>query len=210
MPGLKMPNYPQPSHLFTAKQRATTSITLPNGVKFTTKTRRSAPLPMTTVADAVTDLPAFEYVNPHIEYPATPEQEAEEAARAKRITQFKVRPQNLWIGKEKDSYVHPPLSEYQRRLRKDVPIDGVRCHFTRTWNDMLTERICSIPLVAGADHRDLPEKLRPWCLSHPDSAAERHHFWPGLFGRLDLRGAFETALTEVHPNNKQGVRVSDF
>ncbi|KAI9769140.1 MAG: hypothetical protein M1840_004491 [Geoglossum simile] len=202
-PGLKMPMFPQPTHVFQSKT-ASTSINLPNGVKFSTKTRRGAPFPMTTVADAVLDLPPFEYVNPHIQYPATPEEAGEEAARGKGILQFKVRSSDRWVGKEKQSYAYPPLSEYQRRLRKGVSNDGVRCHFTRPWNDMVTERICSIPMVPGVDHRALPEKLRPWCLSDPKSAAARHNFWPGLFGRLDLQGAFQTALTEVHPNNKQG------
>ncbi|KAH0558938.1 hypothetical protein GP486_004436 [Trichoglossum hirsutum] len=201
--GLEMPMFPQPTHTFQSKT-ASTSINLPNGVKFSTKTRRGAPLPMTTVADAVLDLPPFEYVNPHIQYSATPEQAAEEAARGKRILQFKVHSADRWVGREKQSYAYPPLSEYQRRLRKGVPNDGVRCHFTRPWSDMITERICSIPMVPGVDHRALPEKLRPWCLSDPKSAAARHNFWPGLFGRLDLQGSFQTALTEVHPNNKQG------
>ncbi|KAH0545257.1 hypothetical protein FGG08_000711 [Glutinoglossum americanum] len=202
-PGLKMPMFPQPTHTFQSKT-SSTSINLPNGVKFSTKTRRGAPLPMTTVADAVLDLPPFEYVNPHIQYPATPEQATEETARRKRIVQFKVRSSDRWVGREEQSYAYPPLSEYQRMLRKGVSNDGVRCHFTRPWNDMVTERICSIPMVPGVDHRALPEKLRPWCLSDPKSAAARHNFWPGLFGRLDLQGAFQTALTEVHPNNKQG------
>jgi DNA (cytosine-5)-methyltransferase 1 len=204
-----MPMFPQPTHVFQSKT-ASTSINLPNGVKFSTKIRRGAPLPMTTVADAVLDLPPFEYVNPHIQYPASPEQASEEAARGKQILQFKVHSGDRWVGKEKQSYAYPPLSEYQRRLRSGVPNDGVRCHFTRPWNDMVTERICSIPMVPGADHRALPEKLRPWCLSDPKSAAARHNFWPGLFGRLDLQGAFQTALTEVHPNNKQGVRCCSF
>jgi DNA (cytosine-5)-methyltransferase 1 len=201
-----MPMFPQPSHAFQSKT-SSTSISLPNGVKFSTKTRRGAPLPMTTVADAVLDLPPFEYVNPHIQYTATPEQAAEEAARGKRIIQFEVHSADRWVGREEQSYAYPPLSEYQRRLRMGVPNDGVRCHFTRPWNDMVTERICSIPMVPGADHRALPEKLRPWCLSDPKSAAARHNFWPGLFGRLDLQGAFQTALTEVHPNSKQGVSM---
>ena len=52
---------------------------------------------------------------------------------------------------------------------------------------------------------DLPEKLRPWCLSNPNSAASRHGGWKGLYGRLDFNKHFSTALTDVNPMGKTGV-----
>jgi DNA (cytosine-5)-methyltransferase 1 len=53
----------------------------------------------------------------------------------------------------------------------------------------------------------LPEKLKPWCLSHKDSAASKHNGWKGLFGRLDNNGHFLTALTDIQPMGKQGVCI---
>lgn len=54
---------------------------------------------------------------------------------------------------------------------------------------------------------DLPEKLKPWCLSDPNSAASRHNGWKGLFGRLDFDGHFLTALTDINPMGKTGVII---
>jgi DNA (cytosine-5)-methyltransferase 1 len=51
----------------------------------------------------------------------------------------------------------------------------------------------------------LPEKLKPWCLSDPNSAASRHNGWKGLFGRLDFESNFVTALTDINPMGKTGV-----
>lgn len=51
----------------------------------------------------------------------------------------------------------------------------------------------------------LPQELIPWALDRRNPAAERHKFWPGLFGRLDYNEQFQTAVTEVNPLSKQGV-----
>jgi DNA (cytosine-5)-methyltransferase 1 len=211
-PGFKMPLYPQPSHLFNSKT-ASTTISLSTGVKIDTIIRRGAPHAMTTVADAISDLPAFEYRNPRIIIPASPSTIAEEAERSAVVTSYEVPKQRKgdivtnWVGKDLQTYPHPPLSEYQRRAREGVGNDQLTCHITRPWGDSMVERICSIPMAAGADHRQLPRKLKPWCLSDPKSAAVRNNYFPGLYGRLGWNDAFQTALTQVHPNGKQGVSL---
>ncbi|KAF9200850.1 hypothetical protein BGZ49_008924 [Haplosporangium sp. Z 27] len=100
-------------------------------------------------------------------------------------------------------YSSRPQSEYQRRMRARAG-KVVMNHVVRTFNDMNLERICRVAMWPEADHRSLPELLKPWCLSSPDSAASRNKGWAGLFGRLDFEGQFQTAVTEMQPMGKQG------
>lgn len=80
----------------------------------------------------------------------------------------------------------------------------VRQHYTKCFHNLNVARICSVPKRPGADHRDLPEPLRPWCLSAKESAASRHNNWKGLYGRLDMNGHFLTQLTDISPMGKAG------
>jgi DNA (cytosine-5)-methyltransferase 1 len=159
------------------------------------------------VGDVVTDLPGFEYVNPHLVYPATSEDKEVEKVRARQYPQYNMaecRGMGLTavVGEQRQNYLHPPLTEYQRRLRRGV--NELTCHFSRTFNEENTERICNVSLEKGSDHRSLPENLRPWCLASPESRSAAHGGWPGLYGRLDPDGIFGTALTEIQPCGKSG------
>ncbi|KAG0303676.1 hypothetical protein BGZ98_006409 [Dissophora globulifera] len=100
-----------------------------------------------------------------------------------------------------------PQSEYQRRMRSRI--DGqeqqhVLNHVVRPFNHVNLERICRVEMVPDADHQSLPEPLKPWCLSSPDSRARFHNGWKGLYGRLNLDGHFQTAVTEMQPMGKRG------
>ena len=129
-----------------------------------------------------------------------------------KLTVFK----NEHVGKQRQSYVSEPLTEYQRLLR----IDSTELfnHVTRPFDELNVERIVRVAMEPGADHHSnsfflktllivigLPEKLKPWCLHDPASASSRHGGWKGLFGRLDYFNHFQTALTDMQPMGKQGV-----
>ncbi|KAF9437753.1 hypothetical protein BGZ76_011283 [Entomortierella beljakovae] len=101
------------------------------------------------------------------------------------------------------TYWSRPQSEYQRRMRARAG-KIVKNHIARGFNELNLERICRVAMRPDADHKTLPEKLKPWCLSSPDSAASRHRGWEGLYGRLDYEGRFLTAVTEMQPMGKQG------
>jgi site-specific DNA-cytosine methylase len=208
LPGNELPNYPRPRTKFS-------------GICATSWHRRhdysgGAPLPQVTIGDTLTDLPAFDWVNPHLVAGQSDEENLDRLQRATKIRQVKVRKHKNFVGYDKQSYACRPLSEYQRRLRKGVPHNTVLNHVTikyydePRWNkrggleNAKTEQVCSIPMRPGADHRDLPEKLKPWCLSHPDSRASKYKFYPGRYGRLDMEKHFETCLTEIDPNGKNG------
>ncbi|CAG8825437.1 26379_t:CDS:2, partial [Gigaspora margarita] len=197
---LYLPDFPQPSTCF-AKQ-GSISILLPNGSSFSYNKRANghAPLPAVSVCDAINDLPEFEFVNPHLTYPATAEDKNE-----KRPFKQVIVPERGWAGDMVTKYESGPLSEYQRQCRKDS--EFLHNHVTRAFNQLTVERIIRIPMFPGADHSNLPEKLKPWCLSDPNSAASRHNGWKGLFGRLDFNGHFLTALTDINPMGKTGTVI---
>ncbi|KAK9703383.1 hypothetical protein K7432_010758 [Basidiobolus ranarum] len=195
--GSNLPMFPQPSNCFP--KRGTLNVNLPNGghsiaIK---RTIGHAPHPPVTVADAICDLPGFEYRNPATIYKVKNE-------RKSIFKKLSVK-SGGYIGDMETEYSHPPLTEYQRQLRKHAT--KLYNHITRGFNELTTERICGVPMWAGADHSNLPEKLKPWCLSSPDSAASRHNGWKGLFGRLDFDGHFQTALTDIQPMGKQGTVI---
>ncbi|CAG8618202.1 1992_t:CDS:2, partial [Diversispora eburnea] len=195
-----LPNFPQNTTCFN--KQGSVNISLPNGKTFTYNESSGghSPLPPVTVGEAINDLPAFEFVNPHEVYPAT--KEDKELIRPYRQI---VVPERRWVGDNVTEYKLNPLSEYQRQCRKKATI--LHNHIARAFNKITVERIIRIPMFPGADHSNLPEKLKPWCLSDPNSAASRHGGWKGLFGRLDFDGHFLTALTDINPMGKTGTVI---
>ncbi|CAH1766238.1 12051_t:CDS:10, partial [Entrophospora sp. SA101] len=170
-----LPDFPQISTCFG--KQGSINILLPNGKSFTynKRTNGHAPLPPITVGDAITDLPKFEFVNPKFIY-----KEDDDDQVARPFKQIAV-PEKGWVGDMKTKYVFEPVSEYQRLCRKDS--EFLYNHVTRAFNPLTVERIVRIPMFPGADHSNLPEKLKPWCLSDPNSAASRHNGWKGECAR---------------------------
>ncbi|KAE8453267.1 hypothetical protein EG329_011334 [Mollisiaceae sp. DMI_Dod_QoI] len=150
------------------------------------------------VGDVVTDLPAFEWVNPHIIIPQTPLQKKEAEQRWHTITAYDISLEDKFVGRNHQSYSTPPLSEFQRKLRKDVLINRLFNHITDK-PGVDVERVCNIPMSPNKDHRDAPKDLMPRFLWHPDSKAAEHNFYPGRYGRLDMEGTFNTCLTSLEP-----------
>ncbi|KAG0174755.1 hypothetical protein DFQ30_002948 [Apophysomyces sp. BC1015] len=201
--GHSLPDFPQPITCFP--KPASLSITLPDGKTFSymSRTDGQAPLPSVTVGDSISELPGFEYINTHKEYPETA---AHIKIREKsKVPQLEVCNQGI-VGSIKQTYTKPPLTDFQDWIRADSGAE-LSNHFTRAWNSINVERIYNVAMKPGADHSSLPEKLKPWCLSHQDSAASRHNGWKGLYGRLDYNGQFQTTLTEMSPMGKQGTVI---
>ncbi|KAL2916224.1 hypothetical protein HK105_204315 [Polyrhizophydium stewartii] len=223
--GRPLPEFPQPMYCFSKNGSVTVKFPDELGVVFNpvSRTKFHAPHPPVTVFDAISDLPPFEWVNPHTVYSpgetargvdvtfvADPERtrsiRAELAASAGiRVQQFQATHACGFAGEMEQPYTRPRRSEFQRRIRAGS--DVVHNHVTRTFNPISVERVVRVAMAPGADHHSLPEKLKPWCLSHPDSAAKRHGGWKGLFGRLDYDGHFMTTLTDMEPMGKQGTVI---
>ncbi|KAF7722914.1 hypothetical protein EC973_002594 [Apophysomyces ossiformis] len=201
--GYSLPDFPQPITCFP--KPASLSINLPDGKTFSymKRTDGQAPLPTVTVGDSISELPGFEYINTHKEYPET--KEDINMRNASKVPQLPACHQGI-VGDIKQVYTNPPLTDFQDWIRSGAG-DELCNHFTRAWNSINVERIYNVEMKPGADHSSLPEKLKPWCLSHQDSAASRHNGWKGLYGRLDYNGQFQTTLTEMSPMGKQGTVI---
>lgn len=198
--GEALPDFPQPSTLFPLVKSMTVRLPVrPNrpsegsGVAVTATLRTAVPHAQVTVGDAISDLPSFEYeTDPNFV-----------VSDVKKSRMSKHRLQGKFVGEEEQPYHSAPKSDYQRMLRSGGKAT-VKQHYTKCFNNLNVERICHIPPRPGADHRDLPAALRPWCLSDKASAASRHNDWKGLYGRLDNDGYFLTALTDISPMGKAG------
>ncbi|KAF9107387.1 hypothetical protein BGX27_008769 [Mortierella sp. AM989] len=290
--GSNLPNFPKPATCFPYNECL--KINPPPGLKghypFSYQRARvaQAPDPAVTVRDAIGDLPGFEYINPHSEYPemedekkkrlleerwafrearrlrrrkakqiqrmeekygvkfsesdvdgyfSCTDESEDEKERVEEVRAFAkefggkasiipCRPYFIQVdghspvsgigytahddqmevladGGMRGGYWTRPQSEYQRRMRARAG-KTVMNHVVRAFNSKNIERICRVAMRPEADHRSLPELLKPRCLSSPKSAVSRNKGWIGLFGRLNYEGQFQTAVTEMQPMGKQG------
>ncbi|KAJ2084197.1 hypothetical protein H4R24_000270 [Coemansia sp. RSA 988] len=222
--GCRLPGVPTP--ISTFGKSGLVSINFPDGTTYEPHAHLNgnAPHHSISVDDAIGDLPKFEFVNPAKVYPDTGNEDRnpdwpQYIAVSGQPTDI---PRDLngrsgYVGHMEMQYSVPPMSEFQRLRRRQeqmcLPgtnsnygrlIDTLYNHVCRKFNDINTERICSVVMKPGMDHRSLPDKLKPWCLSAKESAASRHNGWKGLYGRLRPEGYFGTALTEMQPMGKSG------
>ncbi|KAJ2617877.1 hypothetical protein H4S08_000112 [Coemansia sp. RSA 1365] len=222
--GCRLPGVPSPISTFGKSGQV--SIHFPDGTTYEPHAHLNgnAPHHSITVEDAIGDLPKFEFVNPALVYPGT-DSEVRNPDWPQYIA-VSGQPTNIprdlngrsgYVGHMEMQYSVSPTSEFQRRRRRQeqmcLPgidsnygglIDTLYNHVCRKFNDINTERICRVVMEPGMDHRSLPDKLKPWCLSAKESAASRHNGWKGLYGRLRPEGYFGTALTEMQPMGKSG------
>jgi hypothetical protein len=178
--------------------------------------RVTAPHSQITIGDALTDLPAFEWVNPHNVIECSQGEKADRIQRSARIKQMAIVTGMEYVGSETQAYASPALSEYQRKLRRSVQDNELRNHVTIAFHDnpavakekyirhARTEQVCNIPMKPGADHRDLPRKLKNWGMAAAESAACRNKNYPGRIGRLDMEESFQALLTKADPGGKSG------
>ncbi|CZS96724.1 uncharacterized protein RAG0_05935 [Rhynchosporium agropyri] len=197
LPGYPLPQFPQSQNL-----QASRRLERSEDANWYRKTR-STPHRQVTVGDAITDLPKFDWSHPKRENDGAITED-----RMRRwkngINQFEVVQNEDAIGLERQNYPTQPLSEYQRKMRIGVGMDNLMNHVTHQWQDHITILICEIPMVPGADHRDVANELKPRFLWHPDSAAAKNKFYPGRCGRLDMKEGFGTCLTDMYPISMNG------
>ncbi|PSR77616.1 hypothetical protein PHLCEN_2v7806 [Hermanssonia centrifuga] len=144
-----------------------------------------APLLPVTVEDAISDLPKFDWIDPHVVFASTDNDLSEIGRRhLQGIKRFSVVPDpdadsiRPYCGyNKKTPYVHEPLNRYQRWIRSGS--DQVAYHYTARFRSNIVERTVWVPLVPDANYTT-------------------------LFRRIDGKGQFKTALTTVNPNCKTG------
>lgn len=187
--------WPEPTFLFTPQ---TCNIHSPMHEVSYCKVKHAL-FPPTTVDLAISDLEPFEYINPNkvMMFSNLKDKTLNESWPKLQACFSSTLP----VGPSDPKYMDP-VSDFQKELRQNS--SKLKNHYTRSYNEMIIERICNIPYFQSADHSSLPQPLKPWALSHPDSASSKHNGWKGLYGRLNKDGFFRTATTDMNPMSKTG------
>lgn len=207
--GLKIPQFPVPVYAFP---RGMHRISLPTGGFMEPMTRslipgnyhQCAPFKPITVNEAIGDLPAFDWKNPHQTIPEKPRDKREVSNRRNRgIAQMDAVHGSR--SEERDlpgfpsgiPYRSEPTNRYQRWIRQGMDDNDLQGHYTKRFGPKLVEATVTVPLRPLADHHDLPLSLRP---NHakPGGRQEKKSF----YGRMDGNGHFKCAMTLVAPNIK--------
>lgn len=148
------PGFPHPK--FPEVSKHVLRIHLP---KSSHRMRTCAPHPEDTTGDALTDLPRFDWVNPHNVIQPSNEERLDWFARSSTIEQVQILPKADYVAHDSQHYPSAPLSELRHRLRRGVQNDTLLHHITPSWFDaairnnkhngienVLTEQVCSIPM----------------------------------------------------------------
>lgn len=186
--GLRLPLYPQPTHVCKGLSAPTNTFTM----------GRTAPHNPVTVGDAISDLPAFDW---RIKVPG-------EDRQAQRQQEFGIPTAGLPtskaapVGNNSSLYAYEPITEFQREIRRYVEGGVVKNHITRQWNGETMLRLARIPMRPKANHNDLPREYDMACLRN--QAASRSNFYPNRYYRLDFKEQFQTCLTNVDPGGENG------
>ncbi|TGO61880.1 hypothetical protein BOTNAR_0122g00010 [Botryotinia narcissicola] len=188
LPGYKLPKFPEPTNVFSR---------IPKDAPYI---RRSAPHRPLTIQHCISDLPQWELDNPHTEIQQTPEQKSSQINLGKTIAQYSILKNQKLVGLEKQDYASPYLCEFQRQARKSVPDQLLHNHVTGRISVKQAERMCNIPLEAGADYRRMNEELLPNHLRKESKRFRknvncRNRKFEGKYGRLSEDEVFKIITT---------------
>ncbi|RPD66509.1 S-adenosyl-L-methionine-dependent methyltransferase, partial [Lentinus tigrinus ALCF2SS1-7] len=217
-----MPSYPVPQYAYAIPVQ---NLNLPNcEVLYPTfrvghgkEGHQCAPLPAVTVDDAISDLPKFDWQNPHRTIDQSDKDKHELKKRQKQgIPAFHAlhkRASSLplidstYPGYNKPTdYVSPPNTRYQMWLRGEGG-DKVTGHYTARFGADVVERYVNIVFVIEIDADkftqivDLPLELRLGTFLGNGKSKPQYQT---LYGRLHGYGHFRTAMTSMLPNCKGG------
>lgn len=216
-PGCKLPNYPEPLHVFS-KRGCQLSVQIGDH-RYTNGTRwiGAAPFRTITVYDAMADLPPIKNgsgirVLPYGSEAITHYQrQMRGSSQTSTITEHVCKDMAPLV-EARMSYIPLAAGSDWRDLPNLVVrlTDGSYTntlrysHLTKKQSKDETPRgVCLCATKKGCcDPSDRQfNTLIPWCLPH---TADRHNHWSGLYGRLEWQGYFSTTVTNPEPMGKQG------
>ncbi|KAI0324519.1 S-adenosyl-L-methionine-dependent methyltransferase [Cubamyces sp. BRFM 1775] len=200
--GHQLPQLPQPSHDFPLKDGLEIKFPNQTAIQPILTLNGTAPCKFISVAEAIGDLPEFDWLNPQkiLQSQALP------TSRENARPAFKCDITETFCGFKGPSEVvgyryTKPHTSFQEKCRRK-PTSDLQ-HYTRTLPTPTVERVVNVPLLPGADYRQLNPHLWQWHTTNPNSAVARDGFRPGLYGRLDATQWFHTTVTNVDPSAKQ-------
>jgi DNA (cytosine-5)-methyltransferase 1 len=186
--GLRLPLYPQPTHVCKGLSAPTNTFTL----------GKTAPHNPVTIGDAISDLPGFDW---RIKVPGDDRQ----AQRQRDLgipTAALPADKRAPVGDHNSLYAYEPITEFQREARRYVKGDVVKNHVTRQWNHDTMLRVARIPMKPQSNHNDLSSEHDMVCLRNKSAA--KSNFYPNRYYRLDFQEQFQTCLTNVDPGGENG------
>ena len=199
--GNPLPAIPSPTHVFLGQSKTSILWRDRQGAEHRSGPDwpRSAPLPAITIGDAISDLPRFDWRNPHRVYEETREEWQARAERlAANIPVYHVKDEDGdgGVGWRSQEYATKPKTRFQQTVRWLSP-RAVQ-HQTQLFSALTVERVTSVPLVAGADYTI-------WMKRKPKLALrDSYDYCVRMFERLSFDDAFSVALTEISPTSKDG------
>ncbi|KAF8495303.1 hypothetical protein JB92DRAFT_2993870 [Gautieria morchelliformis] len=200
-----LPEYPLPTHV--ASQFRNHVLSLPTHDKLYPVQRSDqncAPFRALVVADAISDLPGFDWKNPQVICPETDSEVAETKRRRKKYSERSAvsSPLRTLVGfLEPVSYSTSPKTRYQRMLRGNN--EQVTLHCSRTFSAPIVERVWHACSHNVNGPHDLPHELwTPALLKVSKDTVQLNTKWQQQFSRLKWKEPFNTALTSCRPFNK--------
>ncbi|KAK7048461.1 cytosine-5-methyltransferase [Favolaschia claudopus] len=202
--GKKLPDFPRPTHAFQRVRkwkiplRKRDRILPPTSSRTDGHDHRYAPHPPVTVKAAISDLPAFEWINPHTIIPKTKEDDMEQEERRRSgIKQCHVSTSPVgFLGPT--AFVKCASTRFQRMMRRQD--DLVDMHITPVFGSSFIESITMVPLRGWSNHRFLPPDLLRRRMKREEEKGV-------YFGRLHEDSYFMTAMTCLKPYKKNAYHL---
>ncbi|KAK7034044.1 hypothetical protein VNI00_012475 [Paramarasmius palmivorus] len=212
--GLKLPDFPIPTHAFPRSCAWTVPCNPGRQVMPVTRSKdpniiasgghHYAPLSPVSIRDAIGDLPAFDWENPHVVFEETKAQRKDAMDRERKgICQFdavrRVKKSLFLPGFPQGTYyATPPQNAYQSWMREKMGDNAkVMDHITKCHKAEIVEATVTMPFKANVTHTELPIPLQPRCARPGGKQADK-----AFYGRGDADSFFRTALTSSGPTTK--------
>ncbi|ESK94207.1 dna (cytosine-5)-methyltransferase -like, partial [Moniliophthora roreri MCA 2997] len=213
--GLKLPDFPIPTHAFTKacawrvpcnpKKRLLPVTHSKDSESIEGGSYHYAPMNPISIKDAIGDLPAFEWKNPHHIIEATAKDRKEALSREEQG----IKQVDAIRSGTKSSlplpgfprgapYAKPPQNAYQKWMREKMK-EGERVmdHVTKYHKANIVESTVTMPLEPDVHHTILPVVLQPPCARPGKKQADKV-----FYGRTNDSSFFRTALATSSPAMK--------
>ncbi|KAJ3984503.1 S-adenosyl-L-methionine-dependent methyltransferase, partial [Lentinula detonsa] len=202
--GLKLPEFPMPTHAYSAQEHrllehADLKLCRSTRSRDPSRPHFFAPFRAVTVNDAIGDLPAFDWKNPHQIIPIKDKDIQERKVRNIRCFEATHTPGRDLPGFLSAEYAHPPMNYFQQRIREGMH-NVVEEQVTPMYSPLIVERcgfcLCRVAVILILSSTTTVP-LKP--------GASLKGIYISTHGRLHPNQCFRTVLTHCNPGAKNSV-----